>query len=253
MQYCRVLFFLNDLFIWPCMAWVLQMYLKQKCICSFSQGTEVPELAVDAIKNVSSKASKRSVYHSLFKTAEFKEHCHYFANCILLSLFLGKKDKKKNKVPEKKESHHSVKSQSPEVSLKPTPAPSKDDPPVKKSDTPPPIQEEDKQKQPPSPPPPISSSPNSDPPLLPSPEDPRPPFIPSSAYKKDRKLSSPLSRSPHTTASSQPPEPSQEIMQPQTQTPAKKEGPTKSPSNEPKKKPQQHTQPSSVASYGRNC
>ncbi|XP_053502373.1 histone-lysine N-methyltransferase 2A isoform X2 [Ictalurus furcatus] len=161
----------------------------------------------------------------------------------------GKKDKKKNKVPEKKESHHSVKSQSPEVSLKPTPAPSKDDPPVKKSDTPPPIQEEDKQKQPPSPPPPISSSPNSDPPLLPSPEDPRPPFIPSSAYKKDRKLSSPLSRSPHTTASSQPPEPSQEIMQPQTQTPAKKEGPTKSPSNEPKKKPQQHAQPSSVASY----
>ncbi|KAB5550286.1 hypothetical protein PHYPO_G00052090 [Pangasianodon hypophthalmus] len=161
----------------------------------------------------------------------------------------GKKDKKKNKVPEKKEAHHSVKSQCPEVSLKPTPAPSKDDPPVKKSDTPPPIQEEDKQKQQPPSPPPPSSSPNGEPPLLPSPEDPRPRLaFPSSAYKKDRKLSSPLSRSPHTTASSQPPESSQEIMQQQTQTPAKKDGPTKSPPNEPKKKLQQHAQPSSVVS-----
>lgn len=157
-------------------------------------------------------------------------------------------------MPEKKEAHHSVKSQCPEVSLKAGPAPSKDDPPVKKSDTPPPVQEEDKQKQQPPSPPPPSSSPNGDLPLLPSPEDPRPPLVfLSSAYKKDRKLSSPLSRSPHTTASSQPPEPSQEIVQQQTQTPAKKEGPTKSPSNEPKRKPQQHTQPSSVASSGRNC
>ncbi|KAK3531207.1 hypothetical protein QTP70_015124 [Hemibagrus guttatus] len=160
----------------------------------------------------------------------------------------GKKDKKKNKVPEKKESHHSVRSQCPEVHLKSTPVSSKDDPPVKKSDTPPPVQEEHTQKQQPPSPTLASSSPNGDPPLIPSPEDTRPPSAPSSAYKKDRKLSSPLSRSPHTTASSQPPEPSQEIMQQQTQTPAKKEGPTKSPSNEPKKKPQQHTQPSSVAS-----
>ncbi|XP_058270057.1 histone-lysine N-methyltransferase 2A isoform X1 [Hemibagrus wyckioides] len=158
----------------------------------------------------------------------------------------GKKDRKKNKVPEKKESHHSVRSQCPEVHLKSTPVPSKDDPPVKKSDTPPPVEEEHTQKQQPPSPPPPSSSPNGDPPLIPSPEDTRPPSATSSAYKKDRKLSSPLSRSPHTTASSQPPEPSQEIMQ--TQTPAKKEGSAKSPSNEPKKKPQQHTQPSSVAS-----
>lgn len=156
-------------------------------------------------------------------------------------------------MPEKKEAHHSVKSQSHEVSLKPTTAPLKDDPPVKKSDTPPPIQEDDKQKQQPPSPPPPSSSPNSDAPLLPSPEDPRPPLdFQSSAYKKDRKLSSPLSRSPHTTATSQQPEPSQEMQQ-QTQTPAKKEGPTKSPSNEPKKKPQQHNQSLSVGSSGRNC
>lgn len=165
--------------------------------------------------------------------------------------FLGKKEKKKNKVPEKKEAHHSVKSQCPEISLKPTPAPSKDEPPVKKSDTPPPVQEDDKQKQQPPSPPPPSCSPNCDPPLLLSPEDPRPHLdFPTSAYKKDRKLSSPLSRSPHTTASSQLPESSQDIVQ--TQTPAKKEGPTKSPSIENKKKPQQHTQPSSVAPSGRN-
>lgn len=174
-------------------------------------------------------------------------------HCIFLFFFfLGKKDRKKNKVPEKKESHHSVRSQCPEVHLKSTPVPSKDDPPVKKSDTPPSVQEDHTQKQQPPSPPPPSSSPNGDPPLIPSPEDTRPPSVHlSSAYKKDRKLSSPLSRSPHTTASSQPPEPSQEIMQ--TQTPAKKDGPTKSPSNEPKKKPQQHTQPSSVASSGSYC
>lgn len=168
-------------------------------------------------------------------------------------IFLGKKDKKKSKVPEKKEGQQSVKPQCTEVSLKTTPAPSKDDPPVKKSDTPPPIQDEDTQnQQPPPPPPPPSSSPNSDPHLLPSPEeDTGPPLaFPSSAYKKDRKLSSPSSRSPHTTVSNQPPEHSEDIMQQQTKTLAKKEGPTKSPSNEPRKKPQQHTQPSSVASSG---
>ncbi|KAI5620822.1 histone-lysine N-methyltransferase 2A isoform X1 [Silurus asotus] len=160
----------------------------------------------------------------------------------------GKKDKKKNKVPEKKEAHHSVKPLCPEVSIKPTPAPIKDDPPVKKSGTPPPIQEEVKQKQQPPSPPPPSSSPNGNFPLVPSTEDSRPPLaFPSSAYKKDRKLSSPLSRSPHTTSSSQPLEPSKEIMQQQTQTSAKKEGPTKSPTNELKKKPQQHTQSSSIA------
>ncbi|XP_060743641.1 histone-lysine N-methyltransferase 2A isoform X2 [Tachysurus vachellii] len=159
----------------------------------------------------------------------------------------GKKDKKKSKVPEKKEAHHSVKPQCSEVNLKSTPAPSKDDPPVKKSDTPPPVQEEDTQKQHTPSPPPSSSSPDNDPPLIPSPEDTRH-LAPSSVYKKDRKLSSPLSRSPHTTASTQPPEPSQDNMQQQTQTPAKKEGPTKSPSIEPKKKPQQHTQPSSAVS-----
>lgn len=181
-------------------------------------------------------------------------HIKIFPYVLLASYLLGKKDKKKNKVPEKKEAHHSVKSQCPEVSLKPTPAPSKDDPSVKKSDTPPLIQEDDKQKQQPPSPLPPSSSPNSDSPLLPSPEDPRPPLdFPSSVYKKDRKLSSPLSRSPHTIASSQQPEPSQEITQQQTQTPAKKEGSAKSPSNESKKKPLQHTQPLSVASFGRNC
>lgn len=208
----------------------------------------MPELAVDAVKNVSSEASKRSVYHSLFKHAKFKEHWH-FPHVYIASYFLGKKDKKKSKVPEKKEAHHSVKPQCSEVNLKSTPAPSKDDPPVKKSDTPPPVQEEDTQKQQTPSPPPPSSSPDSDPPLIPSPEDTRH-LAPSSVYKKDRKLSSPLSRSPHTTASSQPPEPSQDIMQQQTQTPAKKEGPTKSPFNEPKKKPQQHTQPSSAVSSG---
>lgn len=178
-----------------------------------------------------------------------------FPPCTLCMLcLLGKKDKKKNKVPEKKEAHHSVKSQCPEVSLKPTLAPSKDDPPVKKCDTPPPMQEDDKQKQQPPSPPPPSSSPNSDPSLLPSLEDPRlPQDFQSPAYKKDRKLCSPLSTSPHTTASSQPPEPSQESMQQQTQAPAKKEGSTKSPSNEPKKKLQPLTQTSSVAFSDRNC
>uniref|UniRef100_A0A672QIG3 Histone-lysine N-methyltransferase n=1 Tax=Sinocyclocheilus grahami TaxID=75366 RepID=A0A672QIG3_SINGR len=56
----------------------------------------------------------------------------------------GKKDRRRNKLSEKKDSHH--KSQCSEASPKPAPPP-KDDPPHKKSETPPPMQGEDKQKQ----------------------------------------------------------------------------------------------------------
>ncbi|KAL6471058.1 hypothetical protein MHYP_G00197080 [Metynnis hypsauchen] len=160
----------------------------------------------------------------------------------------GKKDKKKNKLPEKKDAHHSVKSQCPELSPKPAPPPSKDDPPTKKTEMVPAAKAEDKQKQPrpPSPPPPSSSP--ADPPSLSSAEDQRQPLTsPSSASRKERKQqqTSPLSSSPHTTPSS-PPAPSQQPIQQQSHVPAKKEGPVKSPSSEPKKKSQQHNQPSSV-------
>ncbi|XP_072548211.1 histone-lysine N-methyltransferase 2A [Salminus brasiliensis] len=161
----------------------------------------------------------------------------------------GKKDKKKNKLPEKKDSHPPIKSQCPEVSPKPAPPPSKDDPLAKKTETPPPAQGEDKQKQqrPQSPPPPSSSP--ADSPSFPCPEDQRPPLASlSSASRKDRKQpqSSSSSSSPHATPSS-PPALSQQPVQQQSHAPAKKDGPAKSSSSEPKKKPQQHSQSSSVA------
>ncbi|XP_049323140.1 histone-lysine N-methyltransferase 2A [Astyanax mexicanus] len=168
----------------------------------------------------------------------------------------SKKDKKKNKLPEKKDAHP-VKSQTscPELSPKPAPPPSKEDPPAKKTETPPPAQVEEKQKQqrPPSPPPPSSSP--ADPPSLPSPEDQRQPLSSlSSGSRRERKQvqqpqPSSSSCSPHTTPSS-PAALSQHPLQQQSQAPAKKEGPAKSSSSEPKKKqPQQHSQSSSVAHH----
>ncbi|XP_066519090.1 histone-lysine N-methyltransferase 2A isoform X2 [Hoplias malabaricus] len=158
----------------------------------------------------------------------------------------GKKDKKKTKLPEKKDAHHSSKSQCSEVSPKPAPPPSKDDPPAKKTETPSSAPGEDKQKQqrPPSPPPPSSSP--ADPSPLPGPDDQRQPLNSvSSGSRKERKQpqTSPSSSSPHATPSS-PPALSHQPMQQQSHAPAKKEGPMKSPSSEPKKKPQQQSQPS---------
>ncbi|XP_062873001.1 histone-lysine N-methyltransferase 2A-like isoform X2 [Trichomycterus rosablanca] len=156
----------------------------------------------------------------------------------------GKKDKKRNRQSEKKEAHHSVKPDCPEVSLKPAPPSCKDDAPLKKSDSPPPAHEEEKQKQRPALSPSPSSSPITDPLPLPIPDDPRPSIAsPSPASRKERKQqqqqqSSPLARSPLATSSSQPLASSHEVSE-------KKEGAAKSPSTEPKNKVQQQTKPSS--------
>ncbi|XP_076832457.1 histone-lysine N-methyltransferase 2A [Brachyhypopomus gauderio] len=148
----------------------------------------------------------------------------------------GKKDKKKNKLSEKKDAHHSIKSQCPEVSPKIAPPPLKEDPP-KKSETPPPALGDDKQKQqrPPSPTLPASSS--AEPPPLPSPENARQPTA-SQSSRKERKhqpQSSPSAGS-SPLAPPTPPGHSQQFTQQQSQAPAKKDTPTKSPPSEPKKK-----------------
>ncbi|XP_026138129.1 histone-lysine N-methyltransferase 2A isoform X2 [Carassius auratus] len=156
----------------------------------------------------------------------------------------GKKDRRRNKLSEKKDSHH--KSQCSEASPKPAP-PSKDEPTHKKSQTPPPTQGEDKQKhsQPSAP-----SSPASSPkdPLLCSPsDDPKHSQTPlSSTLRKERKQQPSSSPPIHTAHSSPPSEQSQQSLQQQSQLPAKKEGLAKSQPTELKKKSQQQSQPSST-------
>nr|XP_055052439.1 histone-lysine N-methyltransferase 2A isoform X1 [Misgurnus anguillicaudatus] len=153
----------------------------------------------------------------------------------------GKKDKKRNKLSEKKDAHHSMKSQCSEASPKPAPSP-KDDPPRKKSETPPPVQGEDRQKQtqPTSP-----SSPASSPKHAPfSPSDDPKQSQASSAPRKDRKQqASPSATSLHAAPSS-PLSQSQQSLQQQSQVPTKKESLSKSQPGEPKKKSQQQSQPS---------
>ncbi|XP_051965681.1 histone-lysine N-methyltransferase 2A isoform X2 [Xyrauchen texanus] len=157
----------------------------------------------------------------------------------------GKKDKKRNRLSEKKDAHHNVKSQCSEASPKPAPPPSKDDTPRKKSETPPPVQGQDKQKQsqPTSPPSPTSSPKES---TLSSPDDPKHSQAPfSSASRKERKQQpSPSLTSLHDAPSS-PPAHSQQCLQQQSQVPAKKESLAKSQPNE-SKKSQQQSQPSSA-------
>ncbi|XP_030632215.1 histone-lysine N-methyltransferase 2A [Chanos chanos] len=162
----------------------------------------------------------------------------------------GKKDKKKNKMSEKKEVHHSVKSLGSEASPKPAPSSTKDEPSRKKSETPPPKQGEEKQKlhhqSSPSP----HSHPSKEPLQPPSStvaEESHQHSAPlSAASRKERKQqqSNPPSSSPHTTPSS--PALSQEPTQQQSQMATKKEAPPKSPSTEPKKKPQQQSQVTST-------
>ncbi|RXN07676.1 histone-lysine N-methyltransferase 2A-like isoform X2 [Labeo rohita] len=156
----------------------------------------------------------------------------------------GKKDRRRNKLSEKKDSHH--KSQCSEASPKPAPPP-KDDPPRKKSETPPPSQGEDKQKQTqPSAPSSPASSPK-DPPLSSPSDDPKHSQTPlSSAFRKERKQQPSSSPTPVHTAPSSPPAQSQQSLQQQSQVPAKKEGLAKSQPTEPKKKSQQQSQPSSA-------
>ncbi|NP_001103749.1 histone-lysine N-methyltransferase 2A [Danio rerio] len=157
----------------------------------------------------------------------------------------GKKDRRRNKLSEKKELHH--KSQCSEASPKSVPPP-KDEPPRKKSETPPPAQGDDKQKQtqPSSP-----SSPASSPkdPLLSSPPDDHKHSLTSlsSACRKERKQQPSSSPTFLHAAPSSPPAQSQHSLQQPCQMPAKKEGLTKSQSHtEPKKKSQQQSQPSSA-------
>ncbi|XP_077064612.1 histone-lysine N-methyltransferase 2A isoform X2 [Siphateles boraxobius] len=154
----------------------------------------------------------------------------------------GKKDKRRNKLTEKKDSHH--KSQCSESSPKPGPPP-KDDPPHKKSETPPPAQGEDKQKQtqPSSPSSPASSP--KDPLLSIASDDPKQSQTPlSSTFRKERKQQPSFSSTSLHAAPSSPPAQS---LQQQSQMPAKKEGLAKSQPTEPKKKSQQQSQSSSAA------
>ncbi|XP_026082134.1 histone-lysine N-methyltransferase 2A-like isoform X2 [Carassius auratus] len=152
----------------------------------------------------------------------------------------GKKDRRRNKSSEKKDSHH--KSQCSEASPKPAPLP-KD----KKSETPPPTQGEDKQKQTqPSAPSSPASSPK-DPPLSSPSVDPKHSQTPlSSAFRKERKQQPSSSPTPVQIAPSSPPAQSQQSLQQQSQVPAKKEGLAKPQPTEPKKKSQQQSQPSSA-------
>ncbi|XP_045073093.1 histone-lysine N-methyltransferase 2A-like isoform X3 [Coregonus clupeaformis] len=177
----------------------------------------------------------------------------------------GKKDKKKNKLSEKKEAVPPVKDPtSTEPSLKPTPPPLKEEPPRKKSETPPPKSGEEKQKQPPPLLPPLQSPPadnptaqNDQPPKTPSGatapghDQKHPETVPTgAASKKERKpqqptppsspsSSSSLQSSPSPPTPLQPPQQQQQRPQP-TQGPAKKEGGApKSPPTEAKRKPQQ--------------
>ncbi|XP_016128082.1 histone-lysine N-methyltransferase 2A isoform X1 [Sinocyclocheilus grahami] len=152
----------------------------------------------------------------------------------------GKKDRRRNKLSEKNDSHH--KSQCSEASPKPA-LPPKDDPPRKKSETLLPTQGEDKQKQTPSSP---ASSPKD--PLLSSPsDDPKHSQTPlSSTFRKKLKQQVSSSPTPLHTAPSSPPAQSQLSLQQQSQLLAKKEGLAKSQPTEPKKKSQQQSQPSSA-------
>ncbi|XP_059389089.1 histone-lysine N-methyltransferase 2A-like isoform X2 [Carassius carassius] len=152
----------------------------------------------------------------------------------------GKKDRRRNKSSEKKDSHH--KSQCSEASPKPAPPP-KD----KEGETPPPTQGEDKQKQTqPSGPSSPASSPK-DPPFSSPSDDPKHSQTPlSSAFRKERKQQPSSSPTPVHIAPSSPPAQSQQSLQQQSQVPAKKEGLAKPQPTEPKKKSQQQSQPSSA-------
>ncbi|XP_052472821.1 histone-lysine N-methyltransferase 2A isoform X2 [Carassius gibelio] len=152
----------------------------------------------------------------------------------------GKKDRRRNKSSEKKDSHH--KSQCSEASPKPAPPP-KD----KKSETPPPTQGEDKQKQTQSSAPSSPASSPKDPPLSSPSVDPKHSQTPlSSAFRKERKQQPSSSPTPVQIAPSSPPAQSQQSLQQQSQVPAKKEGLAKPQPTEPKKKSQQQSQPSSA-------
>nr|XP_015192943.1 PREDICTED: histone-lysine N-methyltransferase 2A isoform X3 [Lepisosteus oculatus] len=159
----------------------------------------------------------------------------------------AKKEKKKTKAQEKKEPPHSAKTQSSETNQKPAPPPSREEPTPKKSETPPPKHSEQKQKQPPPRPPSPSQKEASQPPSSALPQDTKQPVAPpGGASRKERKLPQPTPppASPHITPFPPPTPPSQH--QPQ-QSPAlsKKEGSSKTPPSELKKKQQQ---PSSTPS-----
>lgn len=212
-----------------------------KNVCLSSQSTEVSELAVDAVK-VSSEAGERSVFSEYLIISQ---RCSYISINCLFALTSGKKDKRRNKLTEKKDSHH--KSQCSESSPKPGPPP-KDDPPHKKSETPPPAQGEDKQKQP-QPSPAVSPK---DLLLSSASDDPKQSQTPlSSAFRKERKQQPSFSPTSLHAAPSSPLAQSQQSLQHQSQMPAKKEGLAKSQPTEPKKKSQQQSQSSSAADTGK--
>lgn len=200
------------------------------------------ELAVDAVK-VSSEAGERSVFSEYLIISQ---RCSYISMNCLFALNSGKKDKRRNKLTEKKDSHH--KSQCSESSPNPGPPP-KDDPPHKKSETPPPAQGEDKQKQT------QPSSPAVSPKdflLFSASDDPKQSQTPlSSAFRKERKQQPSFSPTSLHAAPSSPPAQSQQSLQQQSQMPAKKEGLAKSQPTEPKKKSQQQSQSSSAADTGK--
>uniref|UniRef100_A0A3Q3GX53 Histone-lysine N-methyltransferase n=1 Tax=Labrus bergylta TaxID=56723 RepID=A0A3Q3GX53_9LABR len=140
----------------------------------------------------------------------------------------GKKDKKKNKLSEKKEGLNLVKGPTSESGPKSLPAPPKEEPLRKKSDTPPLKLPEDKSRQPQP-----SSKQSSQPsrPPLPHLNPLRPP-----TQSQHR----PRLQSRHQTPNSPP---SQQQRPLTSQAPSKKDASPKIPLCEPKKKPQQHSQP----------
>ncbi|XP_036381695.1 histone-lysine N-methyltransferase 2A [Megalops cyprinoides] len=157
----------------------------------------------------------------------------------------AKKDKKKNRIGEKKEAHHSIKSQPSENEPKPATPPQREEPARKKSETPPPKHNEEKQKQQQHPPLTPSPTPKDTPQtcLAPGQDSKQPSAPPSAASRKERKLQqqqqpTPPSSSPQATPS-QPQQLSQQQQAQQSQAPAKKEGVANPPSGESKKKPQQ--------------
>ncbi|XP_048838562.1 histone-lysine N-methyltransferase 2A isoform X2 [Brienomyrus brachyistius] len=145
----------------------------------------------------------------------------------------AKKDKKKNKMTEKKDSHHSS-------DPKPVSPSLREEQSQKKSESPPPKHGEEKQRQPArqQSPPPLSPSPKDTPPALPrlepAPEPKQPPAtppLPTIAPKKDRKATQPA---PPATSPGQLPQPQPPLAE--SPPPAKKDGVAKSAPGEPKKK-----------------
>uniref|UniRef100_A0A3Q2Y6S9 Histone-lysine N-methyltransferase n=1 Tax=Hippocampus comes TaxID=109280 RepID=A0A3Q2Y6S9_HIPCM len=144
----------------------------------------------------------------------------------------GKKDKKRNRLAEKKEGLNPVKGQNLESGTKPAMAPPKEDPPHKKSEMPPPNSSEGKSK--PVSPLELSSPARS---CSPSPDE-----SPQTTNPLTAQARSPNSKQPSVSSSKKGQKPSQPPQgPPSSQAPARKDNSPKIPLSEPKKKTQQQS------------